>query len=117
MAEGAKKEVHGKYEWEKSRVESAANFLFISKAPVKVTNPAGDTVKESITPAQVEKLRAKIGGLQILRLASAAMAGSAQEPTMPVLLSRRTRTTTKTRKEPESRPSLVGSPHRTRRVG
>lgn len=87
MAEGAKKEVQAKYERELTRANSESNFGMVSAALVKVTNPSGDTVKESITPAEVEKMRAKIGDLQILRLVSAAMVASTQEPTMPVPLS------------------------------
>lgn len=87
MAEGAKKEVQAKYERENTRANSESNFGMVSAALVKVVNPAGDTVKESITPAEVEKMRSKIGDLQILRLVSAAMVASTQEPTMPVPLS------------------------------
>lgn len=87
MAEGAKKEVRDKYERENSRANSESNFGMVAAALVKVTNSNGDTVKESITPAEVEKMRAKIGDLQILRLVSAAMVASTQEPTMPVPLS------------------------------
>jgi putative ubiquitin-RnfH superfamily antitoxin RatB of RatAB toxin-antitoxin module len=61
--------------------------LQVAKSLVKVTNQAGDTVKESITASEVEKMRTKIGDLQILRLVQAAMVASTQEPTMPVPLS------------------------------
>lgn len=87
MAEGAKKEVQAKYERAKTKADAIANYSMVSKSLVKVTNQAGDTVKESITTAEVEKTRAKIGDLQILRLVSAAMVASTQEPTMPVPLS------------------------------
>lgn len=87
MAEGAKKEVQAKYERAKTKADAVSNYSMISKSLVKVTNQAGDTVKESITAAEVEKMRAKIGDLQILRLVSAAMIASTQEPTMPVPLS------------------------------
>lgn len=87
MAEGAKKEVQAKYEKEQTRANSQSNFGMVAAALVKVTNSNGDVVKETITPAEVEKMRAKIGDLQILRLVSAAMVASTQEPTMPVPLS------------------------------
>lgn len=87
MAEGAKKEVQAKYERAKTKADAVSNYSMISKSLVKVTNQAGDTVKEAITAAEVEKMRAKIGDLQIIRLVAAALAASTQEPTMPVPLS------------------------------
>ncbi|KHS54178.1 hypothetical protein [Brevibacterium linens] len=87
MAEGAKKEVQAKYERAKTKADAVSNYSMISKSLVKVTDQAGDTVKESITAAEVEKMRAKIGDLQIIRLVAAALAASTQEPTMPVPLS------------------------------
>lgn len=87
MAEGAKKEVQAKYERAKTKADATSNYSMVAKSLVKVTNQAGDTVKESITPAEVEKMRTKIGDLQILRLVQAAMVASTQEPTMPVPLS------------------------------
>lgn len=86
-AEDAKRKVEDKYKRDLSKAQSQANFLYVSKALVKVTNPAGDIVKESITPQEVEKLREKVGDLQILRLVGAAMVASSEEPTMPVPLS------------------------------
>jgi len=44
-------------------------------------------VKTDNTPAEVKKMRGKIGDLQILRLVQAAMFASTQEPTTPVPLS------------------------------
>lgn len=87
MAEGAKKEVQAKFERDKTHAESLANFGMVSAALVKVTNQAGDVVKESITRDEVKAMRSKIGDLQILRLVAAAMVASTQEPTMPVPLS------------------------------
>lgn len=87
IAEDAKKKVEDKYKRELNKAQSRANFLTVSKALVKVTNPAGDTVKESITPEEVERLRGSVGDLQILRLVGAAMVASSEEPTMPVPLS------------------------------
>lgn len=87
MAEGAKKEVQSRYEKELTRANSKSNFGMISAALVEVKNSKGDVVKKEITAAEVEKMRAKIGDLQILRLVSAAMVASTQEPTMPVPLS------------------------------
>lgn len=87
IAEDAKKKVQAKFERDKSKAESAANYAMVSKSLVKVTNQDGDEVKKSITPTEVEKMREKIGDLQILRLVAAAMVASTQEPTMPVPLS------------------------------
>lgn len=87
MAEEAKKHVRTKYEKEQTRASSQSNYGMIAAALVKVTNSKDEVVKESITATEVEKMREKIGDLQILRLVSAAMIASTQEPTMPVPLS------------------------------
>ncbi|MFT9774007.1 hypothetical protein ACMZ29_15305 [Brevibacterium casei] len=86
-AEDAKKKVQAKYERDLAKANAQANYRMVAKSLVKVTNPAGDVVKEVITPAEVERMRGKIGDLQILRLVTAAMVASTQEPTMPVPLS------------------------------
>ncbi|TSI12629.1 hypothetical protein [Brevibacterium aurantiacum] len=87
IAEDAKKKVQAKYEREKTRADAQSNYRMVASALVKVTNQAGDVVKESITANEVEQVRSKIGDLQILRLTAAAMVASTQEPTMPVPLS------------------------------
>lgn len=86
-AEDAKKKIQAKYERDKSRADAQSNYRMVASALVKVTNLAGDTVKDAITAAEVEQVRSKIGDLQILRLVAAAMVASTQEPTMPVPLS------------------------------
>lgn len=86
-AEDAKKKVQAKYERDLAKANAQANYRMVAKSLVKVINPAGDVVKETITPAEVERMRGKIGDLQILRLVTAAMVASTQEPTMPVPLS------------------------------
>lgn len=86
-AEDAKKKVQAKYVRDKTRAESQSNYRMIASALVKVTNPKGEKVKDSITADEVEQVRSKIGDLQILRLVAAAMVASTQEPTMPVPLS------------------------------
>ena len=66
-----------------------ANHEMVARALVKVQNPSGDTVKDSITPAEVAVLQKKLGDTQILRLVAAAMVAMTQEVSIPVPLSRK----------------------------
>ena len=66
-----------------------ANHEMVARALVKVQNPSGDTVKDSITPAEVAALQKKLGDTQILRLVAAAMVAMTQEVSIPVPLSRK----------------------------
>ena len=61
----------------------------VARALVKVQNPSCETVKEAITPAEVEQLHARLGDTQILRLVAAAMVAMTQEVSIPVPLSRK----------------------------
>lgn len=68
--------------------EDEANAQLISKAFVRVENPAGDTVATEMTPERVKQIRAKLGDTQILRLVQAAMVALSEDSTIPVPLSR-----------------------------
>lgn len=83
------KEAQKAYERDTERANTQANHEMVSRALVKVQNPAGETVKETITPAEVEQLHARLGDTQILRLVAAAMVAMTQEVSIPVPLSRK----------------------------
>lgn len=71
------------------KANTKANREVVSRSLVKVENPKGDTVKDTITPAEVEHLQAQLGDSQILRLVAAAMVAMTQEVSIPVPLSRK----------------------------
>lgn len=85
----ADKEAQKAYERDTERANTQANHEMVSRALVKVQNPAGETVKESITPGEVEQMHARLGDTQILRLVAAAMVAMTQEVSIPVPLSRK----------------------------
>lgn len=77
------------YETQARAADSKANTLMVSRALVKIENSAGETVREHITPEQVERMREKLGETQILRLVGAAMVAATQETSIPVPFSLR----------------------------
>lgn len=79
-----------KREWEKAQdaANTRANLAMVSTALVKIENPDGATVRESMSVEQVAQLRAKLGDTTILRLVQAAMVAMSEDSTIPVPLSR-----------------------------
>lgn len=71
------------------KANTKANHEMVARSLVKVQNPAGETVKEAIKPAEVAQLQARLGDTQILRLVAAAMVAMTQEVSIPVPLSRK----------------------------
>lgn len=89
LPEKATDEEKRAHERQSNEAQTRANLLLVSRALVKVENPAGETVREHITPEQVGRLREKLGDTQVLRLVGAAMVAATQETTIPVPFSRR----------------------------
>ena len=89
LPDDADKAAEREHEKANEKANTKANHEMVARALVKVQNPAGETVKESITPAEVEQLHARLGDTQILRLVAAAMVAMTQEVSIPVPLSRK----------------------------
>lgn len=89
LPDDADKAAEREHEKANEKANTKANHEMVARALVKVQNPSGETVKESITPAEVEQLHARLGDTQILRLVAAAMVAMTQEVSIPVPLSRK----------------------------
>ena len=89
LPDDADKAAEREHEKANEKANTKANHEMVARALVKVQNPSGETVKESITPAEVEQLHARLGDAQILRLVAAAMVAMTQEVSIPVPLSRK----------------------------
>lgn len=89
LPENASDEARKAHEKATEEAQDQANYRLIAKALVKVEGPGGDVVKTDISPDEVEIMKGRLGTVQILRLAAAAMAATTQEVTIPVPLSRK----------------------------
>lgn len=76
------------YEKAEEEANSKANLEMISRALVKIENPKGDTVKDSITSGELTVMRSKLGDQQIMRLVAAAMVAMSEDVELPVPFSR-----------------------------
>lgn len=89
LADDADEKAQKTYQKAADKANTKANHEMVARSLVKVQNPAGETVKESIKPAEVAQLQARLGDTQILRLVAAAMVAMTQEVSIPVPLSRK----------------------------
>ena len=89
LPDDADKDARKEHDKAVEAANTKANHEMVARALVKVQNPSGDTVKDSITPAEVAVLQKKLGDTQILRLVAAAMVAMTQEVSIPVPLSRK----------------------------
>mgnify|MGYP005983983627 FL=1 len=64
--------------------DAKANTHLIARALVKVEDPHGNVVKQSITPAGVAQIRKRLGDVQILRLVAAAQVAMTEDVEIPV---------------------------------
>ena len=87
LPDDADKDARKEHDKAVEAANTKANHEMVARALVKVQNPSGDTVKDSITPAEVAVLQKKLGDTQILRLVAAAMVAMTQEVSIPVPLS------------------------------
>ena len=89
LPDDADKDARKEHDKAVEAANTKANHEMVARALVKVQNPSGGTVKDSITPAEVAVLQKKLGDTQILRLVAAAMVAMTQEVSIPVPLSRK----------------------------